>query len=510
MTVGMNDAATAAAKRRGLPKWSVIGILWLWLALLLVTHAGARSPYSYGWALFDRDGARLFGSVVNPDALTVYPVTLFFYEPVAIDYTSAHNLKLPLHSFATSVTASFVRSYPLANYVTNLAFLWLLAVVIVNFGERMGIGRAPLLLTSLTLFSLPYYTHYAGQPMQYIAGPVVSFLVMMAAIACSRLGWRQPWLYGALFAILTLNYDWYVFGAALAAYTLFVVRFPRSRDYAVWAVVAFLPALLWSTFLRAISHDTISKLVRDAFLPAIVSAWAEIIRHADLVLAYAATHVGLNIALNEIITMLGWPILALVLFGLIRLRPEVLRDRTNVLPLLLVAAYIGEQLVTAAFDWENNPRRAIPVIAACFYAYAYVADRTWNSRRWRLALAAVLVATLGLSFADTVFRSPVITYLSTGQAIRSAPKLVFSMAGRTLTPDSLPHLMADRYDGFWLWGAAAIRNPELLPAWVVAQLFAGGALLALLAILARAELLPRRAPLVALGLVAASLVIRFV
>jgi hypothetical protein len=495
---------------RRIPKAFVIGIVWLWLALLLATHAGARSPYSYGWALFDRDAARLFGSVVNPDAVTVYPVTLFFYEPVAIDYTTAHNLKLPLHSFAISVTASFVRSYPLANYVTNLAFLWLLTVVAVNFAELFGLGGAPLLVSLLTLVSLPFYAHYVGQPMQYDVGPAISFLVMLAAIAIGRAGIRDPLPYAALFAILTLNYDWYVFGAALAAYTLFVVGFPRRRDYAIWAIVALAPAALWGVFLRAISHDTISKLVRDAFLPAIIESWLEILRRADVTLGFAATQVGLHIALDQLITMIFWPILALLLFGWIRLRPETLRFRPNALPLLLVGAYLAEQLGTAAFDWENNPRRAIPVIFAVFYAYAFVADRLWSERRWRIAFAAVLLATAILTYADTLFRNPALTYLATGQAIRNAPKAVFEVAGRALTPASLPHLLADQRNGFWLWRPASLRNPELLPVWLAAQLAAGGALVALIAILARAALLPRRAHLVAAAIWLASLVIRFV
>jgi len=494
-----------------IPKAAVIGILWLWLAAVLATHTGARSPYSYGWSLFDRNARRLFGSVVNPDALTVYPVTLFFYEPIRIDYARAHNLKLPLHSFAAAVTASFVRSYPLANYVTNLAFLWLLAFVIVNFGELFGIARAPLLVACLTLFSLPFYAHYAGQPMQYVVGPAISFLVVMAAIAADRAGIRSPLLYGALLAILTLNYDWYVFGAALAAYTLFIVRLRRPVDYVAWAIVAFAPAALWAAFLLRISRGTISTAVREAFLATIVDSWLGLLHHADVTLAFAATQVGLHIALNQIISIICWPILALIVFALIRLRPDVLCFGPNALPMLLIVFYLAEQLITAAFDWENSPRRAIPVIFACFYAYTYVMDRTWHDRRWRAAAAIVLMATVALAYADTISRTPVVTYLNTGQAIRNAPKEVFDVAaGKTLTAASLPHLLSDEAAGFWGWGAASLRNPELLPVWIVAQLVAGGALLSLLWILARVELLPRRTTLIGLALCLGSIVIRFV
>ena len=74
--------------------YAAIAALWLWALLLLLTHAAARSPYSYGWALSGRDSVRAFGAVVNPDAAGMVPVARYFYDAQSPRWNLAPNFRL--------------------------------------------------------------------------------------------------------------------------------------------------------------------------------------------------------------------------------------------------------------------------------------------------------------------------------------------------------------------------------------------------------------------------------
>src|SRR5215212_8492875 len=114
---------------RRLTPAATVAILAAWALLLLVTHHAEHSPYTYISELtLGPSPLSDLGRVAAPDALTVLPVTHFFYDgtPPA-DYAKAHNLWLPLHSFAAATGTSFIRNYLWANSLVNLLFLTILA-----------------------------------------------------------------------------------------------------------------------------------------------------------------------------------------------------------------------------------------------------------------------------------------------------------------------------------------------------------------------------------------------
>src|SRR5207248_5522494 len=228
---------------------AAIAALWLWALLLLLTHAAARSPYSYSWAVIGRDAARINNAVVNPDAVGMVPVARFLYDaepPPQQLWNRAPNFRLPLHGFVVSVLMAFTRSTLLANYLANLGALMLLAVVAVKLCERCGLPLLPSTVALMTFYALPWVVTYVGQPMHYIVATTINFLAVIAAFCASDDDLRRPLVSGLLVAIVLLNYHPYIYALALAAWIVFVIRFRRVRDVAVFAIVAAAPVTAWT------------------------------------------------------------------------------------------------------------------------------------------------------------------------------------------------------------------------------------------------------------------------
>src|SRR5688500_13134950 len=231
--------------REGLRRPLAIAILWGWLALLLATHYGARSPYSYGWAMFGQQSGRVAGAVVNPDASFSYFTTYYFYDGVLRTPPLTQNLRLPLHSYTASVVMSYLRSYLAANYLLNFAFLALLAFVAVNLALRAGVAWTPATIALLTIASLPMFVTYIGQPLHYTVGTATNFLIVLALFAMRDDDLRNPWVTGVATAVLTLSYVPYVFLAAVVLYVCWYMRFRRPRVYAIYCAVAVIPRVVW-------------------------------------------------------------------------------------------------------------------------------------------------------------------------------------------------------------------------------------------------------------------------
>jgi hypothetical protein len=505
---GRRTPYTAAVK-----KWLAVGALWLWIAVLFVTHWGARSPYSYGWAIFRGHSARILGSVTNPDAVVVQPVTLFFYDGRAPEnWGNSPNFRLPFHSFIVATVASFTRSYLASNIVVNLGALMLLSAVAVTAAQRRQLGLLPTTVALLTIAALPLVVTYVGQPMHYTVGIAINFLAVVAAGEMSDDDLRKPLLSGVLLAIVMLNYDAYIFAAALAAYVMFVVRFRRARDYVVFVLVSALPVVIWVNFLRAITHDRVSRMIERTFIAPVVKEWLEFVKH-PLTFAYTlqpflAAHVGLHVGVHFVLAMVYWPLLLLCLAGLWRLRSEVPRTPPATLAALLALMFVLHQIVTAGFDWENNPRRAVPVVLAVAYAYCWIASRLWERRPWREAFVAVLVVSCALAMADTLLRTPAIAFLSTGQAIQHNPKEAMTIRFMRFDQETMPTLMADEKPVWHDLTKAHFTRDAAAP-FLFAQLFNAFFCCALLWLLARARLLPRTAAAIAAAIWLASAV-RFV
>ncbi len=483
-----------------------------WVTLILLTHRGAHSPYTYaGPASYQ---GKPVDRAVNPDAPTVVPVTRFFYDGTIPDWTAAHNIRLPLHSFFASIVTSFFRSYLAANDVLNWLFMLLLTIAALRFEPK-----APLVALA-TIYALPAFVSVIGQPMHYVTGTVINFLIILAAIAMPPEELREAHVAGLMTAILTLNYDWYVFGAALAVYLLCVIRFERLRDALLYVVISLAPITLWKLFIDFVSQGDASYSVRSKFFGSVVAGWMTWIHHwRELpLLPFTATHIGAQMALHEVLAQIWWPLLVCCVIALWILRPPL--TRVTGLLLLLVIFFGLEQLFTAAFDPENSPRRALPVVCAFAFAWCWIVDR-WERRRpggwsgavpaptgrrdaarpagetpafrsawWTVTFLTLFALTAFLAFADTLLHSAAIPGLYMGEAIRSEPKWALEFqANRVAIGDVPPGPQFSR---------AAIGNLNAIA--IASQLYIAFFAAAFFWILAKAQLLPRYAPLAFLGM----------
>jgi len=481
-------------------KLTAVAVLSLGFLIVFLTHFGQRSPYSYGWPLFGGYARNLLGTVVNPDALPMVPVMVFFYEGAQpFEWRHGHNFRLPYHAFLSATFAAFTRSYLLANYIVNFGALMLLTLVAINFAQRRQLPLVPVVLGLLTMATLPFMTAYIAQPMHYIVGITVSFLGVITAMSLDEEDLRRPWISGLLAAIVVLNYDSYIYAAAIGLWIMIAIRFRRAIDYAIFAVIGAVPTIVWNAFLRKTSHNHDSRITEITFVKPIVKAWKEFLRHplTHFTQPFLAGEIGLNIGTHMILVMIYWPLLIACLAGLWHFRDEIPRTRVTALIALLPLLFFGHQWGTAAFDWENNPRRALPVVLAAAFAWCWIATVGWQRRAWRVAIVAILLISAMLGMMDALFDRPVMGFLTTGQAMKGNPKDVMNFEEKRLTTESLPTMMAD---GPIIWrdlGRARRLTRADAPPFLFAQLFMASLLCGLIWLLARAKLLPRYAPLIA-------------
>lgn len=480
--------------------------MWVWFALALGTHYGARSPYSYAGAVVGNHAARIDGLVVNADALTVRHATQFFYDAAPVPYAKAHNLILPIHSFLVATAASFLRSYSLANYLVNLLSLWVLVYAAVALAESFQWSSWGILLAALTVAAMPAFSHYVGQPMHYIVGIVTNSLVVLAALACERDDVRDPWRLGLLAAVLTLSYDPVVFLAALVTWIVFTGRFRRTQDVLVFLAAATAPVMAWRTFLHVLTDNTASVTLRREFLFPVLENWYLVLTDpvGRLLNPFVAGHLGMGMAAQMTLALLYWPVLLLALAGLWSLKPLFMR---YVLPVALVVFFVLEQIATAAYDWENNPRRAIPVMVAFSIAYFFLVERKLASRAWRCAFATGLALTVFLTLADTMLGNPVVGWMQTGEAMRGAAKEVVAVGESRLDLESYPKLMQDLTPRWWDIDSAHVTRPALL---LFSNLFVAAVVVSLLALLQQRKLLPRWSAQTASAIFVTSLLVRLI
>jgi len=469
-------------------------ILVAWVTLILVTHAGPRSPYTYAAQAAGIAGQPVTRDV-NPDAVSVLPVTRFFYDGAISNFGAAHNLRLPLHSFVTSIVSAFVRPYMAANYVTNWLFMILLIAAALHAGVMFQLRPWAMLLALATVFALPAFTGYLGQPMHYIVGPVINYLIILAAMTLPEEDLRNPLLTGLMTAVMTLNYDWFVFGAALGAYLIFVVRFRTVRDALLYIVVALAPLVLWQRLIDAFTSGEASYAISSKFFGSITASWAWVVRRFwdQPLFPFTVTHIGAHIGVHEVLAMVWWPLLAcclIVLWKGERASSPPREAGWKPAPLwLLVAFFVAEQLLTAAFDPENNPRRALPVVLAFAIAWVWVVSEQ-RGRKWTAVFIALFALTAFLAFADTLFKSPWMVTAYMGETIREEPKWILQFQDHRIeiSDQRAPEQAAVRQS----FPRAVPGNASWL--FAVAQGYAGFFMLVFFWILARARLLPRYAP----------------
>jgi hypothetical protein len=494
------------------PKLVLVALLTLWLVVLTVTHFGEDSPYSYGWAVFDNYTHKMFGVPTNPDARFLVDFTYFFYEgaPIRWEGVYSQNLKLPLHSFSVSMAGAFTRSYLASNLLVNVLYAILVALAAVTLALRWRTRPGATLVALLTFFSLPLYVEYLGQPMQYIVGPAVSFLVILAVVAFDPEDARNPWIAGLATSILTLNYDPYVFLAALVTWFLLVSRFPRWRDYLFFFVAAALPYVAWSRYLDFVSSGQMSEHLNKTFIVPVRDAWIEFLAYPteNVLLPFIASHIGVHVAFHHVIAMIYWPLVFAAVALLIRLRPRIGAEKRFLLLALFPCFLLLEQIVAAGWDWELNPRRAIPVVLSFGFAWVYAVDRLWDSRRWRAAFVALMLLSMVLAMADTLFRNPAMMYLRTGQAMKLPPRDAIPVGYKKLGDrTSLPKYIPNEENIIWRdMGRARAIPRERVGIFAATQAVCLYLLLGTFWLAARAKILPRWSPYAAAGVWVASLV----
>jgi hypothetical protein len=400
--------------------------LWALAALVVVLHLGVHSPYTYAWTAFGGDIAvsTLEGQHVNPDALSIWPLTVGFSAPCGIAY-HAPNVLFPFHALCASVFVTLTGSYMLGQWLLNGAAIALLVWALTRACLARGYSKGAVAVAGVLVVTTPWIACYAGQPLHYLFAGCVSGCVVLAALEMARAGDRNPWRWGALVAVLTLTYDWYVFVAALAIYALAYLRFTRPRDALVFLGAGFAPTVLWHGFLSAAGGDQLSTRVAHTFLDPIRDGYVDLLSHpiGHALDWYMLPHVGLDIGARAVLDAVGWPLaLATVVFAW-RLRRSTTSSPGTKMTYLLLGLYVAEQAAVALLDVENSPRRALPAVCAVLLAAAWIAARAWSSLPSRVALVALALVSVATSLSDRLTDNPAIQLLDMGEVVRGEPKL---------------------------------------------------------------------------------------
>lgn len=486
------DEAAPPTVLPSIPRWVVVGVLWLFFAVALVTHYGANSPYAYVVAVMDESTARLSGFVVNGDAKKSVSSVFFFYDGSDVVYSEAYNLKLPIHSLLVATAAAFLRSYTLAQYLVNLFSLCLLSYVAVRLADSFRYPRSATLIAALTCAALPLYTHYIGTPKQYVVGIAVNFLIVLAAVACARDGVRDPLRHGLLMAVLTLSYDPVVFAAGLLCWVVVTMRWRRVREYAVYLAAAFGPLLVWRGFLYAISAGTVSDEIGEDFFEPVFRAWKNFFLdprdHA--LMPFRDGYYGIVSSVHMLLGLVYWPVVAACVAGLFVTRARLREFSGNTLMLLVALMFVLEQMVAGQYVWENQPRRAIPLVLAVSYAYFHVVREKIGLQAWRIAFTVIAILSLFLTFADTLRRTPLIAYLATDVAV-NGPAKDLVLYDTYMSPETYPKLVKDENPRWWDMARARVTRPVRF---LFANVFVAAFVVVLLQLLRERALVPRLLP----------------
>ena len=490
--------------------------LTLWftviLAVTLLTHAGDHSPYTYGWAALGRNAhGTLDGYAFNPDNYTIIPLTNFFYQPSPPDFSQVPNVLLPAHSFFISVLLGLTRSYMFSAYLVNLLFGAFVFYAYSAVALRHGIPARVIGFAGTLILSLPYFAHYMGQPMHYIVGPAITFLIVMAMMLIDReeatSTHRHPsWYTGFLAGFLLINYDWYV---ALPAVLAYVCWFRRPKSLPIFFGTVLFMRVLWGLVL-SLGDAELSATAANQFFTPIRDGWLLFLTSPvdHWIRPWLFSMVGWNVAVAQISSYFYWFMLIALVILTALLRPDFRQARSSRLPLLLLAFFVAAQLAIAALDWETNPRRALPLLVPYAYWLTWAVWATWQSRRFRLMFIALGILSYMFTFSDTLFHNPGIALSQIGQAIHGGPKYILQF--ETVRLDSqLPHFIVDTPLQLFGYPHAAFDS-DFQGIFLATQAFMFLSVGLLLFIFGRIRLLPYRTAEVWGAVFAISIVGRFI
>ena len=491
------------------------------LAYIELSHIGNQSPYSYAWSVLKMPyHFEVEGFPVNPDFHPNLPVFDFFYSPTYGDFSYSPNVNLPIHAFLASVfvglTRSIVGGHLLANFVVALALFYAYSA----FALSRGVKAGAIAMAGTIVVMLPYFPHYMGQPMQYIIGPslnALAFLTFLVAEKRRELGERRARIeshaivVGLLAAFLLLNYDPYVWLATIFLYLIFCSR-RKVLEWILFAVAAVAPVELWRKSMPKLGlendKNTFDVGKWQSFIHAPAEGWKNAWQGLDhnVVTPWAIVQVGWNIALQHIGHYFYWfLIMALVYYGFREHRRMRVRGPDRLVP-MLVAAFVALELGTAAFDDDNNPRRAIPLLFVFAWILTWAVWRSWRTIASRLVFGALALLTFLHSFSDTLFHRPTFALEEIQQSISGGAKWILSINGTELDTKLMYY---PKNGPFVFFHYRARWSPEFASPFIWSQLAMFAFVCGLVWLLVRTELLPRWGLYAWATLYVASLVVRF-
>lgn len=492
-------------------------VFFWFLLILLCTHYGSNSPYSYGWTYFGHSmTAKIDNASVNPDALTVIPLTDFFYDPIKTKITAAPNINLPLHSFLAATTMGIFHSYMFSNSLLNILLLTLVSFMLIRLAAEARFGFWPTLIAGLTALSLPYFTHYLAQPMQYIVGSCLNFIVIITAFNLKEEDSKNPIIWAILFAVLLLNYDSYIYLASVVIFCL--IKNIKQWDYKEYLQVgclAFIPILLWQLLQESYLHQGNAQNL-EQFFHAISDGWVSIFRPPlfHIFQPFIVSHVGVSVALNQLLAYFPWPLVVILVISLCKYFDELTKTSFWQLGVIVFSVYLLEQIFTAGFDWENNPRRAIPIILVFTIFYTWIVNRvfysTLGSFKVKSFFVTLLICMIALLFADTFLHYGVYQMLEVGQVIRGSVKeLVMNMLNYQLVANEFTGAVSSAQFQ-WVTHAKASWQIDKAAVFLCSQLIMLSVITSLIWVMIRANLVPRISMLGFTSFYAFSLILRFV
>jgi hypothetical protein len=232
---------------------------------------------------------------------------------------------------------------------------------------------------------------------------------------------------------------------------LYLVAFSgrHAKEWLPFFALAPIPVVLWTLVSRDVgvpNSPHSGEIGRwTSFTRGPLEGWAQVVAHPvrHAMTPWVSFHVGWEVSLLEISSMIYWFLLVALGYALYRFRPAPWERPASRIVLLVVVSFFAMQLMTAAFLWENNPRRTIPLLFAFGYAATWAVWRAWDSRPARWAIGGLAVLTGIHSFADVLFGDPAIALAQVGQAIDHGPMYILPFDSMRLDAASLPRFPED-------------------------------------------------------------------
>jgi len=482
--------------------------------LLFDTHLGTNSPYTYGYpVVYKQWPAAVEGLATNWDAPLNVPMAEFFYgsQPSLSEQPATFSLaSLPIPSFMTSIFMGFTRSYTLASYMANITVLLLLFLVFINFAASLGTSYLAMGVAGSMILLLPFLAQYVGQPMHYITGTAVNFLILIGLMSLSHRGYKNAWGLGLLTGIFLLNYDPYVFFMAAILYFVFVDRLEKKRHYLYFLVAAAAPVLAWTLFVQLIKPPGATNQNYNSFIKPTIKGWLDYFKHPvkEFSLPFHAFQVGLTVAFREIIAYIYWPILIFVCYYLFKFRNSIKGSKLFKFLYLLMGVFLIEMFVTSVFDFEKNTRRALPMLFVFAFFLTFVVAKTIGRGKVKYLIAVLLVMAFVLTFADVFVKDPSIQATQYGEYIRGEPNAIMKIYEERLNDlKTIPYGQTLSM----LFTQKRVDSGKLnLGRFVFSQLFLFLVLLALFFLLYKGALLPWYSVVIFTGVYMASMVVRFI